>query len=54
MSLKDGDAGGTIMDWAADVMIGGKMASVGTRLIEGQANKMIGQTFDCIKTKLEA
>jgi uncharacterized protein len=54
MSLKDGDAGGTVMDWAADVMIGGTLASVGARLIEGTANKMIGQTFDCIKAKLEA
>jgi carbon monoxide dehydrogenase subunit G len=54
MALKDGDAGGTVMDWAADVLIGGTLASVGARLIEGTANKMIGQTFDCIKAKLEA
>jgi len=27
---------------------------VGARMIEGTANKMIGQTFECIKTKLEA
>ena len=53
MALKDGVAGGTTMDWAADVMIGGTMASVGARLIEGTANKMIGQTFDCIKSTLE-
>jgi uncharacterized protein len=54
MSLKDGDGGATVMDWAADVLIGGTLASVGARLIEGTANKMIGQTFDCIKAKLEA
>jgi len=54
MALKDGAAGGTVMDWAADVLIGGTLASVGARLIEGTANKMIGQTFDCIKAKLEA
>ena len=54
MDLKDGAAGGTVMDWAADVLIGGTLASVGARLIEGTANKMIGQTFDCIKAKLEA
>jgi uncharacterized protein len=53
MSLRDGDAGGTTMDWGADVLIGGTIASVGARLIEGTANKMIGQTFDCIRTKLE-
>ena len=41
------------MDWKADVNIAGTLASVGARLIEGTANKMIGQTFDCMKTKLE-
>ena len=54
MALKDGASGGTVMDWSADVLIGGTLASVGARLIEGTANKMIGQTFDCIKAKLEA
>jgi carbon monoxide dehydrogenase subunit G len=53
MALRDGDGGGTTMDWGADVLIGGTIASVGARLIEGTANKMIGQTFDCIRSKLE-
>jgi carbon monoxide dehydrogenase subunit G len=53
MSLSDGDAGGTRMDWNADVAISGSLASLGARLIEGTANKMIGQTFDCMKQKLE-
>ena len=54
MSLGDGDDGATRMDWSADVTISGTLASVGARLIDGTANKMIGQTFDCIRTKLEA
>ena len=54
MQLSDGDDGVTTMDWSADVNIAGTQASVGARLIEGTANKMIGQTFDCIKTRLEA
>lgn len=54
MKLRDGEAGATVMDWSADVMIGGTLASVGARLIEGTANKMIAQTFDCIRAKLEA
>ena len=54
MRLSDGDAGGTTMDWSADVNISGTIASVGARLIEGTANKMIGQTFDCMKAKLES
>jgi uncharacterized protein len=53
MTLRDGATAGTVMDWSADVMLGGTMASVGARLIEGTANKMIGQTFDCIRARLE-
>jgi uncharacterized protein len=53
MRLSDGDAGGTRMDWSADVTISGTLASVGARMIEGTADMMIGQTFDCMKSKLE-
>jgi carbon monoxide dehydrogenase subunit G len=55
MRLADGagGAGTTRMDWSADVAIAGTLASVGARLIEGTANKMIGQTFDCIRSKVE-
>jgi carbon monoxide dehydrogenase subunit G len=54
MHLSDGPDGATVMDWGADVNIAGTLASVGARLIEGTANKMIGQTFDCMRAKLEA
>ncbi len=54
MDLRDGPDGTTVMDWSADVTIHGKLASVGARLIEGTARKMIGQTFDCIRAKVEA
>ena len=54
MQLSGPDEGPTTMDWSADVAIAGTIASVGARLIEGTANKMIGQTFDCIRAKLEA
>ena len=54
MRLGDRSApGSTRMDWQADVTIAGTLASVGARLIEGTANKMIGQTFDCIRSSLE-
>ncbi len=36
-----------------NVDLSGTLASVGARLIEGTANKMITQTFDCMRTKLE-
>lgn len=55
MSLRDGETDGTtVMDWRADVVFSGTMASLGARLIEGTANKLIGQTFTCVKSKLEA
>ena len=53
MRLSENGSGGTRMDWDADVSISGTLASVGARMIEGTANKMIGQTFDCMKSKLE-
>jgi carbon monoxide dehydrogenase subunit G len=53
MNLSDGPDGTTVMDWNADVNIAGTLAGVGARLIEGTANKMIGQTFDCMRSKLE-
>jgi carbon monoxide dehydrogenase subunit G len=54
MNLTDGPNGATTMDWSADVTISGSLASLGARLIEGTANKMIGQTFECMKSKLES
>ncbi len=54
MSLSDGVDGGTKMEWSANVNISGTIASVGARLIEGTSRKLIGQTFGCIKTKIEA
>ena len=55
MTLSESPTGDvTVMDWVADVVISGTLASVGARMIEGTAKKMIGQTFDCIRTKLEA
>ena len=55
IKLSHGEVEGTTrMAWAAEVNISGTLASVGARLIEGTANKLIAQTFACMKTKLEA
>lgn len=54
MHLSGPPDGPTTMRWEANVDISGTLASVGARLIEGTANKMIGQTFDCMRAKLEA
>jgi carbon monoxide dehydrogenase subunit G len=54
MTLTEEPGGTTVMDWATEVHIHGKLASVGARLIEGTARTMIDQTFDCIRVRLEA
>jgi carbon monoxide dehydrogenase subunit G len=54
MRLSDAGPDRTRMEWSAETTISGTLASVGARLIEGTASKMISQTFDCIRTKLEA
>jgi len=54
MSLSGAPEGPTTMSWQANVTILGTFAAVGARLVEGQANKMIKQAFDCMRAKLEA
>ncbi len=55
MTLADGaEPNTTTMQWSADVNLSGMLASVGARMVEGTANKMIGQTFDCIRAKIVA
>ncbi|MCI0347410.1 MAG: carbon monoxide dehydrogenase subunit G [Chloroflexi bacterium] len=54
MQLEGPSEGPTTMHWSANVAISGTIASVGARLVEGTANKMIRQAFDCMRAKLEA
>ena len=54
MDLADADGGGTAMKWSADAKIGGRIASVGQRLLNGQAEKIIKNLFECLQGKLEA
>jgi uncharacterized protein len=54
MALRDGEEDGTsVMDWTAEVRFSGTIASLGARLIEGTARRLIGQAFDCIKARIE-
>jgi carbon monoxide dehydrogenase subunit G len=54
MRLAGPPEGPTTLDWQATVDLSGTIASVGARLVEGTATKLIGQAFDCIKARLEA
>ena len=55
MNLIEGtEPGTTTMHWTAEVNISGMLAGVGTRMIEGTADKIIAQTFDCIRARIVA
>jgi carbon monoxide dehydrogenase subunit G len=53
MDLSDLPDGGTRMTWKADAKVGGLIASVGQRLLEGAAQKVVSSLFTCIKKQLE-
>jgi len=44
----------TSMTWVADVNVSGTLVSVGSRMMEGAAQKLTAQFFDCFKRKIEA
>jgi carbon monoxide dehydrogenase subunit G len=54
MVLSGPAEGPTTMSWSATVDVMGAVASIGSRMIEGTANKLIGQAFDCMRARLEA
>ena len=54
MALKAVGDSQTQMDWKASVVVSGTIASVGARLMQGTAEKLTGQFFDCLKAKLQA
>lgn len=54
MDLTDTQDGGTCMKWTADAKVGGRVASLGQRLLDGQAEKIIRQLFGCLQKKLES
>lgn len=53
MDLKDDEEGGTVMNWATNAQISGRLAGVGGRLINPVADRMTNQVFDCVREKLE-
>ena len=44
----------TRMDWNANVVLSGTLASVGARLMNSTTEKLTAQFFDCLKSKLQA
>lgn len=54
MDLADSPPKNTTIKWNAEARIGGRIASVGQRLIGAQAEKIIKQLFESIQGKLES
>lgn len=54
VSLEEKDGGGTVLTYEADAQVGGKLAQVGGRLIDGTARKMADQFFAKFRDHVEA
>lgn len=53
VSLEEKDDGGTVLTYEADAQVGGKLAQVGGRLIDGTAKKMADQFFARFRDHVE-
>lgn len=51
ITLEEKD-GGTLLTYEADLQVGGKIAQIGSRLVGGTANKIIGDFFEKFPTLL--
>ena len=47
--LSDTDDGGTLLTYEAKADVGGKLAQIGSRLVEGSAKKLAGEFFDSLE-----
>lgn len=54
VALTDDGQGGTILKYTADAQIGGKLAQIGSRLIEGTAKKMADDFFSAFAAAIAA
>jgi len=45
VTLSDGEEGGTLLTYAVDARVGGKLAQLGNRIIAGFAKKMVKKFF---------
>ena len=54
MFLSDAASGGTQLDWRADVVVVGTIASLASRLMGGVTRKLSDAFFDCLKKQIEA
>ncbi len=48
----EADGGGTLLKYTAKADVGGKMAMLGSRLIQSTSKKLAGEFFSCMNTKI--
>ena len=53
MDISPAPGGRSSMNWAADASVGGRLASLGRTLLEGQAEKIIRAMFACLQRKFD-
>jgi carbon monoxide dehydrogenase subunit G len=51
-TMEDGEAGGTLVSWAADAKLSGMIASVGSRLVDSASDKYVKQIIGSLEKKL--
>jgi carbon monoxide dehydrogenase subunit G len=51
INLQESD-GGTLLTYEADMQVGGKIAQIGSRLVSGTTNKLVGEFFEKFPTLL--
>lgn len=54
MNLSDGPDGSTDMQWSADIVVVGTIASMASRLMGSVTKRLTGDFFNCVKDKIEA
>lgn len=54
MNLSSVNENETTMDWSANVVVSGSLASIGGRLMNSTSEKLTEQFFTCLKSKLTA
>lgn len=53
VTLSDADGGGTVLSYDVEAQVGGKIAQVGQRLVNGAAKKTADQFFDNFRRQLD-
>lgn len=54
VTLNDSDEGGTVLQYTVDATVGGKLAQIGSRLIDASAKKLSGEFFQAFADHVSA